>query len=55
LGVDLYLGPVLLGAEAKRFFLDGENIGSSASNPGQPFRQLNFSGITVQAYVGYMW
>jgi hypothetical protein len=56
LGVDIYLGPFLLGTEARRFFITEENIGgASASNPTAPFRQLIFSGITVQIYVGYRW
>jgi outer membrane protein W len=53
-GVDFYLGPLILGAELKYVWLNPTFTisGTGASNPTQ---QLNMSGITIQAYIGYMW
>jgi hypothetical protein len=47
-GVDIYLGQFLLGAEAKYLWL---NPGFTVTN----IQDFKFNGITVQAYVGYMW
>ena len=47
-GVDIYLGQFLLGAEAKYLWL---NPSFTVAN----VQDCKFNGITVQAYVGYMW
>lgn len=53
-GVDFYLGALILGAELKYLWLNPEfNItGATVANTTQ---KLNMSGITLQAYIGYMW
>ena len=47
-GVDFYLGQFLLGAELKYLWL---NPGFTVTN----ISDFKFNGITVQAYLGYMW
>jgi hypothetical protein len=52
-GVDFYLGSLILGAELKYVWLNPTfdvTAGTSTQN-----QQLNMSGITIQAYIGYMW
>ena len=53
-GVDFYLGALILGAELKYVWLNPTFTvsGTGVSNPTQA---LNMSGITIQAYIGYMW
>lgn len=53
-GVDFYLGQFLVGADFKYIFLNPsftvtDITGSSAS------KNFNAGGITVQAYLGYMF
>jgi len=53
-GVDFYLGPLIVGAELKYLWLKPSfNVTTTTA---QNFTQeLNMSGITVQAYIGYLW
>ena len=46
--MDFYLGQFLLGAELKYLWL---NPGFTVTN----ISDFKFNGITVQAYLGYMW
>jgi len=48
-GVDFYLGQLLLGADFKYIWLNPSFTVAGAVNTSN----FNFSGITVQAYVGY--
>ncbi|MGZ5959004.1 MAG: hypothetical protein ACXWLI_11365 [Myxococcaceae bacterium] len=49
LGLEFSLGPILLGADAKFFWLNPNFTLSGATTS----TNYNFSGITVQAYLGY--
>lgn len=50
-GVDFYLGQLLLGAEFKYLWLN-PSFTFTGQQAGTSFK---FNGITVQAYVGYLW
>jgi hypothetical protein len=52
-GVDFYIGPLILGAELKYIWLNPEF--EVTAGTGTQNQKLNMSGITVQAYIGYMW
>jgi len=52
-GVDIYLGPLLLGAELKYIWLDPSFDFSGVSGVPSFTQKLNMSGITVVAYIGY--
>ena len=52
-GVDIYLGPLLLGAELKYIWLDPSFDVSGVTGVTSFTKKLNMSGITLVAYVGY--
>ncbi|MGO8971528.1 MAG: outer membrane beta-barrel protein [Myxococcaceae bacterium] len=52
-GVDLYFGPLLVGAELRFMWLNPSFNFSGVNNVGSFTQSLNLSGITVEAYVGY--
>lgn len=54
-GVDFYLGPLLLGAEAKYIWLNPDFTITNSTSGQQAIQSLKLNGITVQAYIGYMW
>lgn len=54
-GVDVYLGPLILGAELKYIWLNPEFTITHSNGVADATQKLNMSGITVQAYIGYMW
>jgi len=54
-GCDVYLGPLILGAEAKYLWLNPSFLVTGASSVGDFTQKLDMSGITVQAYIGYRW
>ncbi len=50
-GVELYLGPILVGAEARFMWLNPSfNFSGSTYTVAQSF---NLSGVTVEGYIGY--
>jgi hypothetical protein len=56
-GADVYLGPLILGAELKYLWLKPHFVvttGPEGSQEGYS-ADLQMSGITMQAYVGYRW
>lgn len=52
-GVDIYLGPLLLGAELKYIWLDPSFEVSGVTGVTSFTQKLNESGISLVAYVGY--
>jgi len=54
-GVDFYIGQLLLGAEFKYLWLDPGFNSTTAGSADQAVNAFKFNGITVQAYVGFMW
>jgi hypothetical protein len=54
-GVDFYLGSVILGAELKYLWLNPEFTITHSNGVPDAVQKLNMSGITIQAYIGYMW
>jgi hypothetical protein len=54
-GLDVYLGPLLLGAEAKYMWLNPEFTIVDSTTGQEAVQSLKFNGIIVQAYVGYRW
>jgi hypothetical protein len=54
-GVDFYIGPLILGAELKYIWLNPEFTITHSNGVADATQKLNMSGVTVQAYIGYMW
>lgn len=52
-GVDIYLGPLLLGAELRYIWLDPSFDVSGVTGVTSFTQKFNMSGITLVAYVGY--
>jgi len=51
LGVDFFLGPVLVGAEARYFFINPTNVSTAAGATAS----LALSGVSVTANLGYIF
>jgi outer membrane protein W len=54
-GCDVYLGPLLLGAEVKYLWLKPNYTVTGASSVGDFTQKLNMSGIVFEGYIGYRW
>ncbi len=54
-GCDVYLGPLIVGAEVKYLWLNPNFTVTGATSVGEFQQKLNMSGVTLQGYLGYRW
>jgi hypothetical protein len=52
-GCDLYFGPLIVGAELRYIWLAPNFTFTGVNNVASLTQQLNMSGITLEAYIGY--